>query len=418
MRIAFVVLLASTLAVPVAAQSRSIHGTVHDQTGAALPGVTVTVRRETGEPVGATVSGTDGRYDIPLDSGGVFQVTFELPLFSTVVTEVRVRDGESADVPATLRVTLSSDVVVRDTRRFGHLETAADADGGLIGVSDAASEGLVAGRVLAQRPRLRAADVLEAVPGLSVSQHSGEGKANQYYLRGFNLDHGTDFATTVAGVPVNLPTHAHGHGYTDLNFLIPELVTGVYYRKGPYYADEGDFSAAGAAHIRYATALDAPLVELSAGEGGWRRVLAAASPKVGPGHLLVAGEFGANDGPWTRGDDLRRLNAVVRYSTGSPRDSWSATLMAYGSDWRATDQVPRRALESGALSRWGRRSHHRRTHAPHQPVVGLAADARWHVDTGLGVCARLRARPLLELHLLPRRPRQCAIRSSRPIAAW
>jgi len=84
---------------------------------------------------------------------------------------------------------------------------------------------------------MRSGEVLETVPGVIVSQHSGEGKANQYYLRGFNLDHGTDFATTVAGMPVNMPTHAHGQGYSDLNFLIPELVSGVQYSKGPYFAD-------------------------------------------------------------------------------------------------------------------------------------------------------------------------------------
>src|SRR5438105_4292024 len=85
----------------------------------------------------------------------------------------------------------------------------------------------------------------DAVPGVIISQHSGEGKANQYYLRGFNLDHGTDFATTVAGIPVNMPTHAHGQGYSDLNFLIPELVSGLQFSKGPYFADQADFASAG-----------------------------------------------------------------------------------------------------------------------------------------------------------------------------
>jgi outer membrane cobalamin receptor len=93
--------------------------------------------------------------------------------------------------------------------------------------------------------------VLETVPGVVISQHSGEGKANQYYVRGFNLDHGTDFATTVAGVPVNMPTHGHGHGYSDLNFLIPELVSGIQFSKGPYFAEQGDFATAGAATINY-----------------------------------------------------------------------------------------------------------------------------------------------------------------------
>lgn len=122
-----------------------------------------------------------------------------------------------------------------------------------------------------QPPLERTGELLEVVPGLIVTQHSGDGKANQYFLRGFDLDHGTDFATSVDGVPVNLPTHAHGQGYTDLNFLIPELVEGLSYRKGPYYADAGDFAAAGAADIRLKTHLDSGLLSVSAGEYGYRR---------------------------------------------------------------------------------------------------------------------------------------------------
>jgi len=216
-----------------------------------------------------------------------------------------------------------------------------------------ASEGLVTGRQIDARPIMRAGEVLETVPGLLIiSQHSGEGKANQYYLRGFNLDHGTDFTTTVAGVPVNMPTHAHGHGYSDLNFLIPELVSGVQFRKGPYFADEGDFATAGAAHICYVNALDRPIVRVSGGEDGWGRILTAASPQAGAGRLLVATELNHNDGPWMRGDDYRRLNGVVRYSVGDTLNAWSLTAMGYGGSWRSTDQAPQRAIDAGALARF------------------------------------------------------------------
>ena len=176
---------------------------------------------------------------------------------------------------------MSADVAVTGKLMFRNVADLDRPEGGLIGIADAASEGLVTGRQIDARPIMRAGEVLETVPGLIISQHSGEGKANQYYLRGFNLDHGTDFTTTVAGVPVNMPTHAHGHGYSDLNFLIPELVSGVQFRKGPYFADEGDFATAGAAHIRYVNALDRPIVRVSGGEDGWGRVLAAASPQAG-----------------------------------------------------------------------------------------------------------------------------------------
>ena len=172
----------------------------------------------------------------------------------------------------------------------------------------------------ARRPSVVAAgEVLETVPGLVISQHSGEGKANQYYLRGFNLDHGTDFAVSVAGIPVNMPTHGHGQGWSDVNFLIPELVSGVQFKKGPYYADEGDFSTAGAANINYVNALERPLLRLTGGGNRFGRMLAAASPRLASGHLLVAIETGSADGPWENPEDYRRLNGVVRYSRGDTR---------------------------------------------------------------------------------------------------
>ncbi len=119
----------------------------------------------------------------------------------------------------------------------------------------AASESTVSGAEVNARPFLRPAEALEVVPGLVVTQHSGEGKANQYFLRGMNLDHGTDFATRVEGMPVNMPTHGHGQGYMDVNFVIPELVERIIYRKGTYYADLGNFSAVGAAELQYVDAV-------------------------------------------------------------------------------------------------------------------------------------------------------------------
>ena len=223
----------------------------------------------------------------------------------------------------------------------------------LLGIAAAASQGAVTAAQLDARPVMRAGEVLETVPGLIVSQHSGEGKANQYYLRGFNLDHGTDFSTTVAGVPVNTPTGAHAHGYADVSFLIPELVSGVQFKKGPYFADEGDFSAAGAANVNYVNQLERPLVRLSAGNGGWGRLFAAASPRVGGGYLLGALEVNHNDGPWERPDDYQKLNGVLRYSRGDNRNGFSLTGMGYWADWDSTDQVPERAISNGLIPRFG-----------------------------------------------------------------
>ena len=200
---------------------------------------------------------------------------------------------------------------------------------------------------------MRSGEVLETIPGVVISQHSGEGKANQYYLRGFNLDHGTDLASTVAGMPVNLPTNGHGQGYSDLNFLIPELVSGVQYEKGPYFADQGDFATAGSANINYASTLEAPIVRVEAGGEGYKRALVAASPRLGDGRVLAALEVEHNDGPWDRPDDYKKLNGVVRYSRGDTVNGLSITGMGYRSTWNSTDQVPLRAIEEGLIDRFG-----------------------------------------------------------------
>lgn len=222
-----------------------------------------------------------------------------------------------------------------------------------IGSADSASEGAVERESYQTRPKLRPGDIVEAVPGVVATQHSGDGKANQYFLRGFNLDHGTDFAVSVDGMPVNMPTHGHGQGFADLNFLIPELVSGVRYRKGPYFADGGDFSLAGSATLDYFGALDAPFAELSFGANNFRRLLAAGSRTVQDQTWLGAIEVEGNDGPWDVAENLKKVNAVLRYSQGSPTRGFSLTGMAYKSRWTATDQVPQRLIDSGELSRFG-----------------------------------------------------------------
>ncbi|WP_310732409.1 TonB-dependent receptor plug domain-containing protein [Rubrivivax gelatinosus] len=199
-----------------------------------------------------------------------------------------------------------------------------------VGTSDAASQGTIRSELLQSRPALRPGEVLEFVPGVIVTQHSGDGKANQYFLRGFNLDHGTDFATSVAGMPVNMPSHGHGQGYSDLNFLIPELVDRIEYRKGPYFARNGDFSAAGSADIVYRQTLDEPFAALTLGERDYQRLVGGGSTVLGEDlRLLGAVELMHNDGPWTV--------------------PWSTSLMAYDARWDATDQIPERLIKGGSL---------------------------------------------------------------------
>jgi outer membrane cobalamin receptor len=219
----------------------------------------------------------------------------------------------------------------------------------LIGVSDAASQGVIGSEVLLNRAIVRPADVLESISGMVVTQHSGDGKANQYFLRGVNLDHGTDFATTVNGVPVNMPTHAHGQGYSDLNFLIPELVQRIEYRKGPYFASDGDFSSAGSANFIYRTRLDRPFADVTMGHKGYLRGVAAESRELNEGMtLLAAVERMNNNGPWTVPEGIRKTNAQFILSSGSPREGWTASLSAYSAHWNSTDQVPQRLIDAGS----------------------------------------------------------------------
>jgi hypothetical protein len=222
-----------------------------------------------------------------------------------------------------------------------------------LGSSDAASQGTVTSSLIASRAALRTGELLEFVPGMIVTQHSGDGKANQYFLRGFNLDHGTDFATYVDAMPVNMRSNAHGQGYSDLNFLIPELVQRIDYKKGTYFADEGDFSSAGAAHIRLADRLPEGIASLTLGRDGYRRALLADSMAAAGGTLLYGLDLGRNDGPWQTPEQVRKYNAMLRYSRGDAQDGYSVTAMAYRNRWNATDQVPQRAVDSGLIGRFG-----------------------------------------------------------------
>ncbi len=224
---------------------------------------------------------------------------------------------------------------------------------GLLGEPESATDGIVLREQLEHRPTLRTGELLEVVPGLIVTQHSGSGKANQYFLRGFNLDHGTDFATRVDGVPVNMPTHAHGQGYTDVNFVIPELIGSIEYHKGTHHAAEGNFSAAGAADFRYADSLGGNLLSVTGGEDQYRRAVLAGSPEFGGGTLLYGLECARTDGPWDLPEDLERKNAVLRFSQGDEVDGWALTAMAYEGEWQSTDQVPERAVHAGMIDRFG-----------------------------------------------------------------
>lgn len=221
-----------------------------------------------------------------------------------------------------------------------------------MGIAESANAGVVTKKQLEARTVYRSGEVLEATPGLIVSQHSGEGKANQFYLRGFNLDHGTDLRTTVDGMIVNQRSHGHGQGWTDLNFLIPELTSRLEYKKGPYYAAEGDFASAGTAGVLYANKLAQGIASIGLGQNGYKRTLLADSPQFGNGNLLYALELFGNDGPFVNPDKYRKYNGVLRYSEGTAGNGFNVTAMAYKGKWNATDQIPLRAVNNGSLNRF------------------------------------------------------------------
>ncbi|WP_425066304.1 TonB-dependent receptor [Reyranella sp.] len=219
--------------------------------------------------------------------------------------------------------------------------------------TDAASEKRISGETLNTRPIARTGEVLEAAPGLIVSQHSGEGKANQFFLRGMNLDHGTDLAIWLDGMPLNMRTHGHGQGYADVNFLIPELLEKMVVKKGPYWAEESDFASAGSLRLSYADRLESNIALVTGGSFGYWRGLTAGTVAVGAGSITAAGELVFYDGPWQASDALRKFNGFLRYSEGTPDNGLAITALAYTNSWHATNQIPNRAVFDGSLSRWG-----------------------------------------------------------------
>ncbi|MEM9532598.1 MAG: TonB-dependent receptor [Pseudomonadota bacterium] len=223
----------------------------------------------------------------------------------------------------------------------------------VIGTADQASEGSVAFDDIRLPPMLRIGELAEAVPGMVATQHSGTGKANQYFLRGFNLDHGTDFSAFVDGAPINMRTHGHGQGYLDLNFIIPELVERTSYRKGPYGVQAGDFSSAGSVAFDLYDRLDESIVNLTVGEFDFYRGVVAGSAVAGNGTVTYAFDQTAYGGPFELDEDLSQTRFYANYAGALGSMSSKISLLGYLSEWTSSDQLPQRAVESGLVDRLG-----------------------------------------------------------------
>ena len=335
----FMALIPAALAQP----TGRLAGTVTEAgTGAPLVGVNVTLGSDALGSRSA-VTRPDGQFEIPDLAPGTYALRASAVGYDVLRQSVAVAAGG---------VTRVAFVLAPGDAKLGEVVVEGRASN-LVGVATAASQGLVGQEQLALRPLLRVGEVLETIPGTIVTQHSGSGKANQFFLRGFNLDHGTDFAASVEGVPINLPTHAHGQGYLDLGFLIPELIERVAFEKGPQNAEAGDFATAGRAQIRLARSLDRGIAKAELGADGYAEGLVAQSGRVGGGELLYGVRGRYYDGPWVNPENSVLGSGVVKYSTGTEANGLSVTLLGYAQDWDATDQIAQRAVEAGRVDRLG-----------------------------------------------------------------
>ncbi len=311
-----------------------LSGTVVDTSGAAIAGATVQVRSANGTVQKTTQADTNGSFIISGLSAGNYQLVVSHPDFETKEIPVTIRTTEA---PAPLRITLALSSVITTISVQGRQDD-------LIGIADSASQVTVGATELQDRPILRSGEVLETLPGLIITQHAGGGKANQYFLRGFNLDHGTDFAIFLDGMPLNLPSHAHGEGYSDMNIVIPEFVERVDAEKGPYYADVGNYGSAGNANVVFFKTLPENFFKVEGGMYGYGRAVGGASRKLGSGNLLYGGEVYYDDGPWTHPDAYKKFNGLLTYSRGGDDNGFSITAHAYHGNWHSSDQLPVNAI--------------------------------------------------------------------------
>jgi len=313
-----------------AANASQLTGTIVDTSGAVIAGATVQVLSASGTLQQKTRSDVNGSFILSGLAAGKYRLVVSNSAFETKEIPVTI---QAAGTPVPLRISLV----------VGAVSTTINVEGredDLTGVAESGSQGTVGAVELQNRPILRSGEVLETVPGLIITQHAGGGKANQYFLRGFNLDHGTDFAIFIDGMPLNLPSHAHGEGYSDMNTVIPEFVKRVNFEKGPYYADVGNFGSAGAAHMEFLKTLPQDFFRVEGGQEGYGRIVFGASRKLGAGNLLYGGEAYHDNGPWTHPDNYYKYNGLVTLSGGTDTGGFSITARGYRGTWHSSDQIP------------------------------------------------------------------------------
>ncbi|GAB4489514.1 MAG: TonB-dependent receptor [Saprospiraceae bacterium] len=317
----------------------SINGQIiENATGLELAGAVV--RIEPGSQY--TTSNALGFFNFNNLTAGEYTLTINYVGFETkLVANVNVRDSETT----TLRIALlPAPINLQDVE----IKTAVNQPFQNISALD-----------IRTRPITTSQDILRLVPGLFIAQHAGGGKAEQMFLRGFDIDHGTDINLSVDGLPVNMVSHAHGQGYADLHFIIPEIIGNVEFKKGPYYADAGDFTTAGLVRFKTADALDKSFLKVEAGQFATARAVGAFN-LLGKNaarrnqHAYIASETFYSDGYFDSPQAFRRLNLFGKYNAlldDEQRITISAS--AFQSKWNASGQIPERAVASGQIGRFG-----------------------------------------------------------------
>jgi hypothetical protein len=312
------------------ADQSELSGTVADTSGAVISGAAVRVHSTNGALERTAQSDKNGSFILSGLPTGNYRLVVSSPDFETREVGIII---SSSGVQAPLRISLAVRAVSTTVNVQGREDD-------LIGIADSGTQGTVGATELETRPILRSGEVLETVPGLIITQHAGGGKANQYYLRGFNLDHGTDLAVFIDDMPLNLPSHAHGEGYSDMNIVIPEFVRRVNFEKGPYYADIGNYGSAGSAHVEYFKTLPENFMKVEGGMLGYGRAVFGASQKLGAGNLLYGGEAYYDNGPWVHPDAFTKVNGLLAFSQGDDANGLGITARGYHGRWHSSDQIP------------------------------------------------------------------------------
>ena len=331
----FLVTILFVATVASAQTSPQLSGSIVDASGAAIAGADVHVLGGDGTVQRTVHSGTDGSFVFSGLAAGNYRLVVMSPGFET--KEIALTIGTTGE-QTPLRISLA----VKSVSTTVEVQDRAD---NLVGIASSAGQVTVGAEELQNRPILRSGEVLETLPGLVITQHAGGGKANQYFLRGFNLDHGTDIAIFLDGMPLNLPSHAHGEGYSDMNTVIPEFVQRVDARKGPYYAEIGDFGSAGNAEVVFYKTLPQNFVQVDGGMYQFARFVFGISHKLGKGNLMYGGEAYHDGGPWVHPDNYFKFNGLATYSQGDDTNGFSITAHGYaGTRWNSSDQLPDTAI--------------------------------------------------------------------------